>query len=909
MKNTAIQIYRWGGVFLSSILAATVLTLFSACDSPSSSWEEPVRDYFDKYTNTAAIEKQEISFQTQKDNSGTTCIPSDGNKTVTFYLRNPRLYTLDINFPEAIETSGIIVEQDMQDKTVIRLTYPESYLLAHEGGQQIGGTIYLTESETLREFDPYSFSLKCNTPPPGVKGQSVQSYNSKYYVCFYLPTSELVSTRHQNDTHTLFINGSPIVTGSAAELAAASSPQPSTLAPVGNNARFNTTAPNGYVAFFFDTNRAVADGDNIRWDIRLEDDDGFKSRTVTASTIVAPVPLTISGNDVLTLNEGEKNTTLTATVDDGIIISSCEWSASPEGIVTVPSEPQTTNTVNVTAASGGVATVTVSATLADGRVVTQQKTVRVLSLEYNSSSPQDFLKGQNGICPILEPKGFPSTPAYTWETMDSSVATINTTTGAINALKKGSTTVTVSASYGGKTVNTQTQIYVHELTVTNGSEIFVGGTNTTLTASITSPSSRPTPSDIQYSWTAGTGNAATISENGSTCSVIPGSSAGTKEVTCKAKLNGEWTSTGVKKTIQVYNLSINVTKPTNATLKNTTPTYTLKDLDTQFTLTVTTAGQFPTGTSFSWTITDANNNSVTKTGTSTSVKPSELYVKDQDTKWTVKCRATLPSGTVSPYQTKEFCVCFSIPTISINIAESPTELSPSSNKFCVGMYDSSRKFKFKILPATMPSGLYYKWVVGSRTIAEGTDKQEINPSISQLRNSTTPPTSNETCTIKCTVSYGNCTPKEGSTTFTFAKRTPIGSPTLNEGQTYPVVDGYSGGHIANYKFTSGTNIEEIYINLSWLKPSGIPDGKLVSYGIYINGQHVMTSPEFISANGNLYTNTNDHMIDVSAFRDAGITMEWNTPYTISIEAWLQGNDHPEWDCSQMVDLLTVTFTK
>ena len=132
MKNTAIQIYRWGGVFLSSILAATVLTLFTACDSPSSSWEEPVHDYFDKYTNTAAIEKIDITCQSNKDNSGATCIPSDGNKTITFYLRNPRQYTLNIDFPNATEGSGITVEQDMQDKTVIRFTYPQSYLVQHD---------------------------------------------------------------------------------------------------------------------------------------------------------------------------------------------------------------------------------------------------------------------------------------------------------------------------------------------------------------------------------------------------------------------------------------------------------------------------------------------------------------------------------------------------------------------------------------------------------------------------------------------------------------------------------------------------------------------------------------------------------------------------------------------------------
>lgn len=786
-----------GGVFLSSILAATVLTLFSACDSPSSSWEEPVRDYFDKYTNTAAIEKQEISFQTQKDNSGTTCIPSDGNKTVTFYLRNPRLYTLETSFSEPDTYPDIQIVQDTQDKTIIRLTYSQDYLLAHEGGQQIGGTIYLTESETLREFDPYSFSLKCNTPPPGVKGQSVQSYNGKYYVCFYLPTSELGSTRHQNDTHTLFINGSPIVTGSAAELAAASSPQPSTLAPVGNNARFNTTAPNGYETFFFDTNRAVADGDNIRWDIRLEDDDGFKSRTVTASTIVAPVPLTISGNDVLTLNEGEKNTTLTATVDDGIIISSCEWRASPEGIVTVTSGAQSGTTASVTASSGGVATVEISATLLDGRVVTQQKTVRVLSLEYNPSSPQDFLKGQNGIYPEVAALGFPtSSPAYTWEIGDGSVATINSATGAINALAKGSTTVTVSASYGGKTVSKTTNIYVHDATVSGRTEIFVGDSATTLTASIASPNGRNAPSSISFEWSAGTGSAATIESNGNICTATPGSNAGTKSVTCKTWLNGVEITVATK-TISVYKIEIDVTPPTsrntNGANGGTNP-YALTNLSDPFTFAVKTASQFPTGTKFHWTVNGYALTGATQQGSSVSMSPIAMgltsdvisKVKASPTSFDVSCQVELPSGTCSQTVQMSLNVYkLTIPPMKITVETTPA-LPTTSGAYHINSNDMTKTFKFKAEPATVgsfvPSGVSYTWKVGTRNVGSGS---EITPSISTLRNnSTAVPTVNQTLYLSCEVSLTGCdTVTTPSKTIEFAAPKTFAADGITFGMT------------------------------------------------------------------------------------------------------------------------------
>ncbi|MBQ2479848.1 MAG: hypothetical protein II516_01265, partial [Treponema sp.] len=171
--------------------------------------------------------------------------------------------------------------QDMQDKTIIRVTYSQSYLQDHEGGQQIGGTIYLTESETLREFDPYSFSLKCNSPPPGVKGQSVQTDGSHYIVCFYVPTTELGSAPHNLDTHTVCINGEAVATiGTDGSITPIPSKNISTTAPSsldviaesGASAFSGSSA--GCTALYYDTGRTAQPGEFIRWNIYLEDDDG-----------------------------------------------------------------------------------------------------------------------------------------------------------------------------------------------------------------------------------------------------------------------------------------------------------------------------------------------------------------------------------------------------------------------------------------------------------------------------------------------------------------------------------------------------------------------------------------------------------------------------------------------------------
>ncbi len=617
-------------------------------------------------------------------------------------------------------------------------------------------------------------------------GQSVQSCSGTYYVCFYLPTTELGSTRHQNDTHTLFINGSDIATGTATELAAASSPAPSgTLAPVGNNASFNATAPGDYTAFYYNTGRVAETGDDINWSIRLEDDDGLSSRTVTASTIVPPVELTVSGNDVLTLSTGENTTTLTASVDEGTI-SSCVWTAASNGVVTVTSGPQNTSTATVTASSGGVSTVTVNAALADGRVVTQQKTVRVLSLEYGSSSPQDFLKGQNGICPEVVALGFPSTPTYTWGIGNNSVATINSTTGAINALTKGSTTVTVSASHGGKIVSAETTIYVHEVTVSGGNQIdlFVGGSNTTLGVTITPPSGRSAPTFNSPEWNS-TGTAAVIQSGGFGLSrtIVP-TESGSSTVTCVVNLNG-MNITLASVTVNVYKIEIDVTPPTSRntnTANGGTNPYALTNLSDPFTFAVKTASQFPTGTKFHWTVNDISLTGATQKGSSVSITPVAMgltsdviaKVKTSPTSFDVLCRVELPSGTQSQDVPKTIKVYkLTIPAMKITLVTPPSLPTDLSGAYYVGTSDTTKTFKFKAEPVTsgssIPDGVSYTWKVGTTTTRNVGTGREITPSISTLRNSTGVPTGSETLSLTCEVSLTGCnTVTTTPTTINFA---------------------------------------------------------------------------------------------------------------------------------------------
>ncbi|MBP5436763.1 MAG: leucine-rich repeat protein [Treponema sp.] len=403
----------------------------------------------------------------------------------------------------------------MQDKTIIRVTYSQSYLQDHEGGQQIGGTIYLTESETLREFDPYSFSLKCNTPPPGVKGQSVQTAgNGHFWVCFYVPTTELATPTHCLDTHTVFINGEAVATiGTDGSITAKPGKDISTTAPSGlavipdSGASAFSGSSAGCTALYYDTGRTVQPREFIRWNIYLEDDDGFKSKTVNADSIVTQVVSTItSTNDVLTCEEGNKQTTLTPIVDIGTI-ASCSWSidsssSTAEGELT----PAEGNNATFTATTAGLATLKATITLAGGREVTATKTIRVLGLTIPTTD-EIMIVGEADTAVSPTPEGFPATPTYTWHSSNNSVATVDPS-GKVHAVSNGNATITAEASYGGKTVTSnQKNIYVYKVGNITGDSIgFAGdGTNKNemlLNLQIDKPSTEPIGISTSQNWTS-----------------------------------------------------------------------------------------------------------------------------------------------------------------------------------------------------------------------------------------------------------------------------------------------------------------------------------------------------------------------------------------------------------------------
>ena len=466
-RISALNFIYGEGYKLKKALFLLIPALFFSCEQ-FPTWNEPVADWFDKYTNTAAVGRHEIQCPTYTDSEGSTCISSDGDKTVIMYLRNPRHYNLNIGFSE----SGATCRQDENDKAVIYLTYPESYLKAHDSGKEIGGTLTLRESVSGREFESYSFNLKCNTPPPSLMDASVQSSGGKYIICFYLPTDELISERHIGNTHTLFIDGNEIASGTAAELAALSAERPADLASLDGSPAFTGTSLSGYTPFYWETGKDVNVNDDATWILQLADNNGLKSAEATAGTRIKK-PTLVLGSDI-TVAKGNTNVSITPQVTDfngtaGYQVETDDTSIAEASV--------NNGTISINPKSGGTTSMKVTA-IAGGHAAVQTINITVLEISIPTGDEVMIVGGDDTtISPTA--LGFAVQPEYTWESDNPSVATVDGN-GKIKAVDNGTAKITVSTTYGGNiNVKAEKNISVYKFTLTGDDYGFVGDSTNT----------------------------------------------------------------------------------------------------------------------------------------------------------------------------------------------------------------------------------------------------------------------------------------------------------------------------------------------------------------------------------------------------------------------------------------------
>ncbi len=199
------RIFTKSFIFLS-------LIMFASCDFETlfePQFNEPVKEFFDTYTNTAAIEEHKLSVESYNDLSARLCINSDNECTVQFYMRNPRQYELSTSVKfsslENIDTSLVQISQ--KDKATIELKLPQSFLADCDEGHNISPTISLLEPMSGRSFADYTFSLYSNSIPPQVNNPTIMNdSNTTFVVAFDMPSQAELALRHK-DLNTITING------------------------------------------------------------------------------------------------------------------------------------------------------------------------------------------------------------------------------------------------------------------------------------------------------------------------------------------------------------------------------------------------------------------------------------------------------------------------------------------------------------------------------------------------------------------------------------------------------------------------------------------------------------------------------------------------------------------------------
>src|SRR5574344_2929382 len=112
--------------FLVKVSSFFIIFLLASC----AFFDEPVKEYFEEYTESAAVISFLFDGDYPKNASGVYCIPSGADRTVTFSIRNPQFYSINsaVNFSsESARTaaSANAAKFSQTSTYVITMTLPD----------------------------------------------------------------------------------------------------------------------------------------------------------------------------------------------------------------------------------------------------------------------------------------------------------------------------------------------------------------------------------------------------------------------------------------------------------------------------------------------------------------------------------------------------------------------------------------------------------------------------------------------------------------------------------------------------------------------------------------------------------------------------------------------------------------
>lgn len=199
LKTKHTIIYQYINKIHTVLAVLFSLILLTSCEY----FNRPMLDYLEEWTDTAQISKYTLD-GTYPVTAGLPNVPSGEDRVITYYIINPQNYVLDSTVTFAHDETLVVdnntpsdfavVEQDLQDKNIIRLTLKNSVgatgILPLDGtGTAITPTITITEPNSGRKFNSYTVPFRINSAPVPVENPAIlyDTTDNTYVICFNMP--------------------------------------------------------------------------------------------------------------------------------------------------------------------------------------------------------------------------------------------------------------------------------------------------------------------------------------------------------------------------------------------------------------------------------------------------------------------------------------------------------------------------------------------------------------------------------------------------------------------------------------------------------------------------------------------------------------------------------------------------
>lgn len=297
----------------------------------SCGFNEPVREYFEFYTDSAAIEKNSSVGAVPINNQGLECLSPESDKTITCYLRNPQSYTLNFGYIfDSKKVSdfyqqhkdGVVFLQDTP--TTVQVTFKKDFLYDIDFGKasldkNLSGYITVEEDASKRKFDNYRINKSADSVPLNIISPMFQTSGAnltgEYILCFYLPIID--NTVHQNDLKKLQIgNKTYYIYNQTDSKGIAKIYEDSSFSRLSSD--FYDTEPtvyslsdkfpafkgtrnfpsNAHQAVYFKTGRTPST-EEINYDVILEDNAGLKSKRTVSNLLKKLDPPTFYSSGIV----------------------------------------------------------------------------------------------------------------------------------------------------------------------------------------------------------------------------------------------------------------------------------------------------------------------------------------------------------------------------------------------------------------------------------------------------------------------------------------------------------------------------------------------------------------------------------------------------------------------------------